>query len=134
MDVAERPCSAEFGYGTSNGSVPNGTQIITRMARESSQACGLAFEHPGARGKADWWHAVFHVSTRARRASEQSPGELRRASTPRYGKQTVIFHHKGTESANGKFAKGERSAGRIMPTDHFCRISPRFLLTFLPPS
>ncbi|HZV05892.1 MAG TPA: hypothetical protein VE999_12510 [Gemmataceae bacterium] len=61
MDVAERPCSAEFRYGASNGFVRDGigTQIIIRTAREHSQDQSLAFEHPGARGKADWWHAVI---------------------------------------------------------------------------
>ena len=59
MDVAERPCSAEFRYGASNGSVPDGTQIVLRTAREHSQDQSLAFEHSGAREKADWWHAVI---------------------------------------------------------------------------
>jgi hypothetical protein len=68
------------------------------MARKHSQAQSLAFEHPGAREKADWWHAVFHVSTRAGRdfratAWRSSPrlnSEIRKAngyiSPQRHGK------------------------------------------------
>ncbi len=105
----ERPCLPPRS-GASNGSVPDDTPVVTRMAREHSQAHGLAREHPGARGKADWWHAVFQFPYAPGGTSELPPSDRRHASTPGYGEQACLFQHKGTINAKGK--TGPRWVGR----------------------
>src|SRR5690348_11933174 len=83
-----------FRKGVSNVSVPEKNHVL---AREHSQARGLAFRHPGARGKADWWHAAIHrlnhktASIVLDEPSEQPPSDRRRASTPGYGKQSLFI-------------------------------------------
>jgi len=76
-------------------------------ARGNSQARGLAQGLPGEKRQADLWHAAFHRTNNGTACwpcgghPRPHPASLR-ASTPLYGEQAHLFHHKGTKNARRK--------------------------------
>ncbi len=102
-----------FRCGVSNGSVPQVTHDITRMARGHSQARSLAFFHPGARRKADWWHAAIHrmnhetASIEEGGTSEQPPIDRAAPQLQDTESKPIYFTTKARKMQREKFLIGK---------------------------